>query len=362
MFFGRVLVLLKLGEPVFVGLASSPRVVTPLQGVRWGIHRPPHAVAQMSSEPGEILPAGCFMTVLVFVGFYRMFRGPQILTRSCPIRPLLETCAGRQGGRRRAWSHDAVQDSKRTPLSTKPASCSTQRSAFGLDCHDGQLREASFQNFIAKAILSSDYHYYYYYYPQVYDASNAKQSCDCWKCTVVGNAANKLKAVSFDQKSLINTTCPQPWRKLWDLSQPSRSLFNKTQCNFQSRPYWNQNFVRALSLSTRQARTSNHSQCSPQPCCIGVHQTRALHQAAPPDAWRHCLSPENESRCRQSLGPNFKLYESEKARTSVYPSQGKNRARRASVLVSLCSVEGEPALLFTLRSMKLKGRHKGDVR
>lgn len=79
------------------------------------------------------------------------------------------------------------------------------------------------------------------------------------------------------------------------------------------------------------------------------------------DPWRDCLSLENENRCRQSLRPNLKLYESDKGRKGASPSQGKNQAKWAAVLVSLCSVEGEPAFLFTLRSSTLKGRHKGDV-
>uniref|UniRef100_A0A8C6U440 Nudix (nucleoside diphosphate linked moiety X)-type motif 8 n=1 Tax=Neogobius melanostomus TaxID=47308 RepID=A0A8C6U440_9GOBI len=56
-----------------------------------------------------------------------------------------------------------------------------------------------------------------------------------------------------------------------------------------------------------------------------------------------CLSSGNEQRCRRGL------------------SLGKKQARWASVLVSLCSMEDEPAFLFTLRSSTLKGRHKGDV-
>ncbi|KAM9359081.1 mitochondrial coenzyme A diphosphatase NUDT8 [Symphorus nematophorus] len=105
----------------------------------------------------------------------------------------------------------------------------------------------------------------------------------------------------------------------------------------------------------------DHFHCRPQPSRIPFHQTSAVHQAAPQmaDTWRDCLSPENENRCRQSLEPNLKLYEVDKGRKSQ--SQGKNQAKWASVLVSLCSVEGEPAFLFTLRSSTLKGRHKGDV-
>uniref|UniRef100_A0A3Q4M3K7 Uncharacterized LOC102785037 n=1 Tax=Neolamprologus brichardi TaxID=32507 RepID=A0A3Q4M3K7_NEOBR len=67
-----------------------------------------------------------------------------------------------------------------------------------------------------------------------------------------------------------------------------------------------------------------------------------------------CLSLGNENRCRQHLGPNLKLYKLQKGRK-------EGNQRWASVLVSLCSLDGEPAFLFTLRSSTLKGRHKGDV-
>ncbi|KAJ8280234.1 hypothetical protein GJAV_G00052150 [Gymnothorax javanicus] len=68
------------------------------------------------------------------------------------------------------------------------------------------------------------------------------------------------------------------------------------------------------------------------------------------------LSAENEARCRQILLPNVAVYERERAKAQA---RGGQRGW-AAVLVSLCSVGGEPALLFTLRSSKLKGRHKGD--
>ncbi|ROL47361.1 Nucleoside diphosphate-linked moiety X motif 8 [Anabarilius grahami] len=61
-----------------------------------------------------------------------------------------------------------------------------------------------------------------------------------------------------------------------------------------------------------------------------------------------CLSAGNEARCRRSLQANAALYE----------RSGKSWA---AVLVCLCAVSGRPALLFTLRSAQLKGRHKGDV-
>lgn len=61
-----------------------------------------------------------------------------------------------------------------------------------------------------------------------------------------------------------------------------------------------------------------------------------------------CLSAGNEARCKRSLQANAALYA--RAGTSW-----------AAVLVCLCAASGDPALLFTLRSAKLKGRHKGDV-
>ncbi|KAM9468674.1 mitochondrial coenzyme A diphosphatase NUDT8 [Clarias gariepinus] len=79
-------------------------------------------------------------------------------------------------------------------------------------------------------------------------------------------------------------------------------------------------------------------------------QMCALHRRVPQqDFSEDCLSAKNEERCRINLQSNTALYE--KAR-------GKSRA---AVLVSLCTVGGEPALLFTLRSSKLRGKHKGDV-
>ncbi|RVE64365.1 hypothetical protein OJAV_G00125240 [Oryzias javanicus] len=91
------------------------------------------------------------------------------------------------------------------------------------------------------------------------------------------------------------------------------------------------------------------------------HQSRAVHHAAPRVAhtWRDCLSAENESRCRQSLQPNWDLYDSSKAAKGQ--RREKNPDRWASVLVALCCIGGEPSVLFTLRSCTLKGRHKGDV-
>uniref|UniRef100_A0A671LQZ1 Uncharacterized LOC107703002 n=2 Tax=Sinocyclocheilus anshuiensis TaxID=1608454 RepID=A0A671LQZ1_9TELE len=83
--------------------------------------------------------------------------------------------------------------------------------------------------------------------------------------------------------------------------------------------------------------------------CKAAVQTRGLHRKAPQrTVMDECLSAGNEARCRRSLQANAALY-------------AREGTSWAAVLVCLCAVSGDPTLLFTLRSAKLKGRHKGDV-
>ncbi|XP_004713781.1 mitochondrial coenzyme A diphosphatase NUDT8 [Echinops telfairi] len=60
-----------------------------------------------------------------------------------------------------------------------------------------------------------------------------------------------------------------------------------------------------------------------------------------------CLSAESEQRCRRLLAGST-------ARCRAHPAA-------AAVLVPLCVVCQAPALLYTLRSRRLVGRHKGEV-
>ncbi|XP_034404169.1 nucleoside diphosphate-linked moiety X motif 8 [Cyclopterus lumpus] len=280
-----------------------------------------------------------------------MFRGPQVLIRYCPLRPLLllrechlsgfseHTAAGWQGARdAKRRRDDGIPGSKVGSPSTEAVARSTRLSLFNLNCDNPKQGDAFFQNLRSKAISFS-----YQQLPRVPASANPK-------------------SVSTYQDCLINTTCLQPWRRPQDICQPSHSTTYKTQCNLlQSSSYCRQHSVRSFSSSTRAPWILNHFPSRGQPSVVAPQKPRAVHQAAPQkaDVWRGCLSLTNENRCRQSLGPNLKLYDA--GEKGANRSQGKNQGRWASVLVSLCSNQGEPAFLFTLRSSTLKGRHKGDV-
>lgn len=294
-----------------------------------------------------------------------MFRNPQILTWSCSSRPLrllrksqVAACSEPVGTG--CWDaraakerkYEAIHECKEGSLFPKETlSCSAWQPVFNTDC------ETSFQNLTPKAVMCS----YHHDSPQVSAAVQAKPAPDSWKCTAMEDLSQKFKAVSTYQNCLLNTTRLQLGRRHWDVCQPSLSLASKIQYNLlQSQSCHREHFVRAFSLSTHQPWNLNHLKLS----SASFHQTRAGYEAAPRAvcSWRDCLSLENENRCRQSLGPNLKLYEMDKGRKGASLSQTKKQAKWASVLVSLCSVAGEPAFLFTLRSSTLKGRHKGDVR
>lgn len=344
-------------------------ITPPSQVVRCEIHRIYQAITSRY---------GFLMSLIIWyipeclngcISFYRMLRSPQILTWSCSSRPLsllrksqVAACSEPIGT---GWwdvraakerKYEAIHECKEGSLFPKETlSCSAWQPLFSTDC------ETSFQNLKPKAVMCS----YHRDSPQVSAAVQAKQAPDSWKCTATEDLSQNFKAVSIYRNYLLNKTRLQLGRRHWDICQPSPSLASKTPCNFlQSQSCHREHFVRAFSLSTHQPWILNHFKGKTQLSSVSFHQTRAGYEAAPRAvcSWRNCLSLENENRCRQSLGSNLKLYEMDKGREGASLSQTKKQAKWASVLVSLCSVEGEPAFLFTLRSSTLKGRHKGDVR
>lgn len=288
----------------------------------------------------------------------QMFRGPQVMTRPLllgvrdPHRPAFCVHTGANGcldGRaQNKWRNVRIIGRGRREagpsLSKKTKSSSSLLSLLSSD--PGQ---DSSQNLKSKG-LSWGHH-------QVSASINTKLG---------EHLAENPKALSTYHDCLVNTTTTsttaglQPQRRCWDFDQLSHSVINRTKCNLlQSRSLYRSHFIRPFSSLTQTLCVLTRWHSRVPPCCCSFHQTRAF-QAAPCDAavLRGCLSLENEERCRHSLGPNLKLYEVDKGKRGAGQSQG----RWASVLVSLCSVDGEPAFLFTLRSSTLKGRHKGDVR
>lgn len=165
--------------------------------------------------------------------------------------------------------------------------------------------------------------------------------------------SQSLKAVRILDYFINGTWFPSR-RRLWDTRPTSFILTTKTGSYFQR-----SQIVKAFSLSAYQPGMFDHfhSKSSRVSLCITRDASQAESHVT--GTWRDCLSAENENRCRQSLVSNLKFYKENKGQ---WLSGRKNQAKWASVLVALCSVEEEPAFLFTLRSSKLKGRHKGDVR
>lgn len=276
-----------------------------------------------------------------------MFRSSQFPAWVCPIRSSLllrESClftssehatSGQQGGRhvkdRRYEQTSGSKDGSLSPSKTLHYTAQLSSISSGKDKY--HLTDFPAENRQSKVNSSSPHQCL-----QVF--AKTKQVLDC----------------------LINRTFYQQWRRPWGFSQSSLSCINKTPCNFlQIHQHHRWLSANPFSLTTW---ISGRFPWKSEPFSPSIHQSRAVHQAAPrvTDTWRDCLSPENESRCRQSLESNWKLYEMNKVRKGASQVQGQNQGKWASILVSLCSVEGEPAFLFTLRSSTLKGRHKGDVR
>ncbi|XP_062242338.1 nucleoside diphosphate-linked moiety X motif 8 isoform X1 [Platichthys flesus] len=299
-----------------------------------------------------------------------MFRAPQILTWSCPTRSWLllrayplaalsehtgavcqrarhvsgNRCEGIPGGVR---SEEGLSS-----LSKETVSNSIQPRVFNWEGDNHHLREVSYHDSVAKTIVSSRH--------QTSQLSTStKPVPDSWKSTVLNVSGQNPQAVSPHQGCLTNTRCLLPWRRPLDFFHVSLSFTNKAQCNPHSHIYHRRHVA---SLSALTSQILNHFHRRSRATSHFLQQSHGIHQASPHlvDDWRDCLSPENENRCRQSLRANLKLYDTARWSKAASQSKGEKQLKYASVLVTLCTVEGQPSFLFTLRSLKL-GRNKGDV-
>ncbi|XP_051934272.1 nucleoside diphosphate-linked moiety X motif 8 isoform X2 [Hippocampus zosterae] len=245
-----------------------------------------------------------------------MFWCTQLVTSSCPLRSHLRlnvsTCTHARWllngfrlegviGKRTLWL-----------LSTETASCPTKPSLFNSHCDSEVREEASLQNL---------------------------------KSTDPAKSPSKHKKTVNTQDCLSSTTCHLPRSRFGVICHALHNLNNTIYCRHSC-------FRKTTAVSASQWLENVHSRA--QAYSLSSHQTRAVH-----GVWSQCLALENENRCRRDLAPNLKMYNVETGRRGQ--SQGKNQGGWASILVSLCSVGGEAAFLFTLRSSMLQGRHKGDV-
>ncbi|XP_073674043.1 mitochondrial coenzyme A diphosphatase NUDT8 [Garra rufa] len=144
---------------------------------------------------------------------------------------------------------------------------------------------------------------------------------------------------------------PNTFLRFLHISPTNQSKMEKCQ-NSPESSIKRQTFYRVLKHSTNSTSFRWLSNIGPSLWTRhfkAVAQTRGLHRNAHQRLLMdECLSAGNQARCKRSLQANSALYEREEKRW-------------AAVLVCLCAVSGNPALLFTLRSAKMKGRHKGDV-
>uniref|UniRef100_A0A3B4C2L2 Nudix hydrolase domain-containing protein n=1 Tax=Pygocentrus nattereri TaxID=42514 RepID=A0A3B4C2L2_PYGNA len=197
---------------------------------------------------------------------------------------------------------------------------------------------------------------------------------------LLGTHRSLLVKVKDSQKPTLRTLCNsslsqqfcpvsrekdhqwKPYRESWNSACISPKKIHKsfsclvnTSCSVKPSAFYRNVIHQANVLKGGNSDILAHylRNSDPNKCLLPENQTdkhRSLmvpHQAA----LEECLSAGNEARCRGRLQPNTALYEKEKEKGKTW----------AAVLVSLCTVGGEPSFLFTLRSSKLRGRHKGDV-
>lgn len=262
------------------------------------------------------------------ISFHRMFRGPQFLNWTCPVWSLLQQRESHLPALSQ-YAIAALHGSKAVKKRQFTRCHQMDRSQFCTSTFRGISNSSNMKPFCdvpPKAIFCSHHE----------SGIVLETGHEQWTSTVV-RADNDC------------TCCIQSHRKPWFIQH----------CNF-CEPHKPNN----LCFGPTSTRLFSSSVSNTSILTHNLVQIRPVHKTVPCEdsAWRDCLSSGNEQRCRQILEPNLKLYEVEKVRRGPSLSLGKKQARWASVLVSLCCVEDEPAFLFTLRSSTLKGRHKGDVR
>lgn len=273
--------------------------------------------------------------------FYSMFRSPQLLSWTYPMRQLLLF----------RESHLSAF-SEHIGFGRLRARCVKERTYEGT-CGKSTIKGGlllstrtsahELREILPENLLSKDTVGYHQHHPQV-SAKTQRASClvsTFWNC-------------------LFNRTFHQRWRRPWDLSQTSLGCINNNQRNFLHHV---PNSFRSFSSSAQRPWILKPRCCKRSPG-HAFRLIQTVRQTVPHvvDTWRGSLSLQNEARCRQELAPNWKLYDMDKLIKGASQTQGANQGRWAAILVSLCSVEGEPAFLFTLRSSTLRGKHKGDVR
>ncbi|XP_056139588.1 nucleoside diphosphate-linked moiety X motif 8 isoform X2 [Lampris incognitus] len=289
-----------------------------------------------------------------------MFRAPQILTLPCPIRPLLlgvrdphltlltehTGCTSHIArANRDGATADRADKKENFSIPNKTASSLSPRISSVSDCRKQQLSST-----LPKAPLPSC--------PRLTQnsvSSKPRLEFHPWMSTILEHFAENPRSTN-NYHGCIKNKCPQLHRRPYKGIPYSFSIATKLHCSLiQSTLFCSGHFLRPFSSLKHRPWVFSASQRRLPQCAVSAPKTRAVHWATHCEALalRDCFSPENEERCRQTLGPNLKLYER--------MGEGRSQGKCASVLVSLCFVEGEPAFLFTLRSSTLKGRHKGDV-
>ncbi|XP_029570657.1 mitochondrial coenzyme A diphosphatase NUDT8 isoform X1 [Salmo trutta] len=299
-----------------------------------------------------------------------MFRSPQILALTYPVRthrplqlsgrdpnvPALPEHACQRWTGPKTGRHLCQGDGGEEAVSLSSA-ISSQLVSRGTSCCGSCLLNAAPQHPLLKATPPNR--------PQLSQDSSFVSlkrtprlpvlvACDPWKTTLLEHLDNsKVPECFSDLKCLLQRRQTDNGSQRLSSEEKVNVTFS-VKSNSYSPVQSGKDIFHRLLASTPKLWTVDPQRC------LSL-QSRGLRQAAascPVGPLRECLSLVNEVRCRQSLGPNVALYEKD-----VQGKRGSSEAQGkwASVLVSLCSVEGEPAFLFTLRSTALKGRHKGDV-